>query len=78
VSRNAPRLTSTRLVGHGLRAEGAAFFLFAPGKVQRRLIGNGPGRGLCECGDVSDELPNRAARKRWHREHKEQIKAQPA
>jgi len=30
----------------------------------------GVGRGLCNCGMLSDVLSSTAARKRWHREHK--------
>lgn len=34
----------------------------------------GPGRGKCSCGALSEILPTRAARKRWHREHKDAIR----
>ena len=33
--------------------------------------GTGPGRGRCSCGAESETLPTTAARKRWHREHKD-------
>jgi hypothetical protein len=32
------------------------------------------GRGLCECGAVSDVEWSDAARKRWHAAHKEQMR----
>jgi hypothetical protein len=64
---------STRLAGHGLRAEGAAFT--RDGRSFRRLFEpNGPGSALCECGALSEELPNRARRKAWHRAHKDEIR----
>jgi hypothetical protein len=34
----------------------------------------GDGRALCECGKKSQVLPSTAARKRWHREHKEAVR----
>lgn len=34
------------------------------------------GRALCECGAESPVLPSTAARKRWHREHKDAIRAE--
>ena len=33
----------------------------------------GPGQTRCQCGEWSPELPTTAARKRWHREHKQQV-----
>jgi hypothetical protein len=35
----------------------------------------GAGAALCTCGTLSEELPNGAARRRWHKEHKEQAAA---
>lgn len=35
----------------------------------------GTGAALCTCGTLSEELPNGAARRRWHKEHKEQAAA---
>lgn len=32
----------------------------------------GKGAALCTCGTLSEELPNGAARRRWHKDHKEQ------
>lgn len=64
--------TSARVPGHTLVAEGAAF----DERKQRKDFGHrfyttdGPGRALCSCGDLSDELPSRRYRREWHREHK--------
>jgi hypothetical protein len=58
---------NTRLAGHGLRAEGSAW----TGSQIRARNGSGPGMAKCECGEMSGMLPNRAARKRWHAEHKD-------
>lgn len=52
--------------GHGLRGEGRV--LSTGGWVK-----SGPDVGRCECGASSDHLPNTAARKRWHREHKQAV-----
>lgn len=61
---------STILRGHGLVAEG-----WAHGANGSRMPFRGvPGHGKCECGALSDELPNTASRKRWHREHKEAVR----
>lgn len=37
--------------------------------------GNGPGHGVCSCDAISPHLPNKAARKRWHKEHKAEMVA---
>lgn len=57
------------IVGHGLQREGAAHdaFGFFLGREVRE------GFGLCACGALSSLLPSIAARKRWHKEHKEAI-----
>jgi hypothetical protein len=34
----------------------------------------GAGRALCECGKKSPVLPSTAARKRWHRQHKDAVR----
>ena len=35
---------------------------------------NGPGHGGCSCGAYSNHVQTKAARKRWHAEHKERIR----
>src|SRR5699024_7813455 len=60
--------TSTRLKGHALMADGAAFSqdgerLF-PGKT------GGWGHGRCECGIICAETDTRKARVEWHRKHR--------
>lgn len=63
----------TRLAGHGLCREGAAY------DEHGRLLGgwvfrSGPGRAKCECGELSEVLPSGAARRTWHREtHKVEV-----
>lgn len=61
---------STRLPGHGLVAEGAAFVRAGV----RAYRSNDPGMALCECGTYSPPLPNRSQRQRWHRQHKDEIR----
>ena len=36
---------------------------------------NGPGQGICSCRQLSPVLPTNAARKRWHKQHKDEILA---
>lgn len=73
-------MKGTRLAGHGLNYEGralnedapftGAWVHYSPGfwsSDQRE------GRTRCECGEWSPVLPSSAARKRWHREHKQQV-----
>jgi hypothetical protein len=67
---------STRVAGHGLWSEGWPVDA-TPGKG----AGWRPGRhrtdagcGLCECGEMSPVLDSVAARRRWHKEHKQQIR----
>lgn len=63
---------STRLAGHGLRREGAAYLGRGEGTLMHWA--SGPGLGKCECGALSEVLPNRARRKAWHRAHKDEIR----
>lgn len=56
----------TLVKGHSLLFEGAAF--------GRSWNQSGAGMAKCTCGLMSPELPNRAARKRWHKQHKEEVK----
>ena len=63
--------TSTRLKGHALMADGAAFSqdgerLF-PGKT------GGWGHGRCECGIICAETDTRKARVEWHRKHRAKV-----
>jgi hypothetical protein len=68
--------TSTRLPGHVLWSEGWPVETtpgHGPGwrSLSRRA---GPGRALCECGEMSPVLDSANGRKRWHREHKDLIR----
>lgn len=58
-----------RVSGHELVDEGAPFSLDGWAYWPRR----GTGHGKCRCGLLSPELPSEAARKRWHRQHKEEV-----
>lgn len=64
-----------RVAGHTLQAEGAAYEQRASSAQWWRVtwLGGtgGVGRGLCSCGDVSEVLDSGAARRAWHRTHKE-------
>lgn len=61
--------------GHGLQGEGLAFVdeSCPPWNPRPRLVYDQEGRGLCGCGEWSPVLPSTAARKRWHREHKQAV-----
>lgn len=71
--------TNTRLSGHELQYEGAPYRL--EGRRAVRIDSSyyatraGEGRGLCSCGAYSKVLPSAAARKRWHAEHKDAVRA---
>lgn len=70
---------SSRLAGHGLRAEGKVFEDDGNGGTRRKYGSyDNFGFGLCSCGSRSSALYSDAARKRWHREHKEQVRNEPA
>jgi hypothetical protein len=62
-----------RLVGHELPDEGRIRDPFGPWGLS-----NGKGATRCSCGQGSPLLPSTAARRRWHRKHKDAIRAQRA
>jgi hypothetical protein len=64
-------MTNTRLAGHTLDSEGAAF----DGRG-RRVRDSRLGYGVCSCGDMSELLTSNNARKRWHRDHKAEIRGE--
>lgn len=59
-------MTGNRLAGHTLKHEGKVYGYNRPVKH---------GRALCSCGADSPALDSDAARKRWHREHKANVRA---
>jgi hypothetical protein len=66
-----PKRRSTQLPGHGLLKEGAPFKQ-VDGRWETTYRPRGQGR--CSCGEASKELDSDGARKRWHREHKDEIR----
>jgi hypothetical protein len=68
----------TALRGHALRAEGKAFVPGDETPWARAGLPADLGVGLCECGAVSDWEHSSAARKRWHAQHKDAVRAEPA
>ena len=62
--------TPTRLAGHGLFNEGRYWTGF-------RYVSGGMATGVCECGAKSKPLPSANARKKWHRDHKNDIRSAP-
>jgi len=65
-------VTSLRVTGHTLWFEGRGHN--ADGEPRYGLRGYlGYDRGKCSCGVLSEPLPSAAARKRWHREHKQEV-----
>lgn len=60
-------MKTNRLPGHELPNEGRLQTPYGPR--------NHAGQARCTCGAASPVLPNTAARKQWHREHKDQIRA---
>jgi hypothetical protein len=61
---------TNRLAGHALPYEG---------RIADRLAywgsRGGEGATRCSCGEESPVLPSTSARQRWHREHKDAIRA---
>jgi hypothetical protein len=71
--------TTTRLRGHGLFAEGKPFRVVGDVRGEWIAVAVGrTGRGRCSCGERSPILESDAERKRWHREHKQQVREQEA
>jgi hypothetical protein len=60
---------TNRLVGHELPWEGRL------NNDRFSEIRNGEGATHCSCGEPSPVLPTTNARKRWHQEHKDAIRA---
>jgi hypothetical protein len=60
-----------RLAGH---------YMLREGRLNYGMDGwpNGPGSVPCACGEKSPVLPTTAARKRWHGEHKDAVRARQA
>lgn len=64
----------SRLTGHGLRHEGWAYI---GTNIRATSEGAaGPGMAKCECGAMSEMLRSRSARKRWHAQHKDELRAE--
>lgn len=69
----------TLVKGHTLTWEGEA--LVKPSCTEHECLGGSVrktntnhGHGLCSCGEMSGHEVTRAARKRWHREHKMRVR----
>ncbi|PYY63638.1 hypothetical protein DEJ30_12045 [Curtobacterium sp. MCPF17_003] len=72
---------TTRVPGHELRSEGAAYrkgdrrgqhLRVTPGWTT-----SGTGYALCSCGATSAVLTSGTKRKAWHRDHKNEVTAAP-
>jgi hypothetical protein len=66
----------TLLRGHALRWEGAGRREDHRGRVTQQAFQRG--FALCECGARSPVLQSDAARRRWHRDHKDAIRTEEA
>jgi hypothetical protein len=67
---------NTRLPGHGLRSEGMPYLWadWGEGPAWRQSL-DWRGYGLCSCGATSEVLASNGARKRWHADHKDEVRA---
>jgi hypothetical protein len=72
---SAPQWPTGRVPGHGLRAEGRPCEPDGYGRGGYVLRRGFLGRALCECGERSPDLDSNAARKRWHVQHKEEVRS---
>ncbi|GAA2990544.1 hypothetical protein GCM10017559_08210 [Streptosporangium longisporum] len=66
-------MTPNRLSGHTLSNEGAPFTWIGSSGRHVRTAGR-HGVALCSCGETSPPLGSNNARKRWHREHKDELR----
>ena len=66
------RWVSQRVPGHTLVGAGAPFD--AQGRYLHWEGTRGTGHGKCSCGELSEVLPTAAARKQWHRDHKDRVR----
>ena len=67
----------SRVPGHELIREGAPFEANGRSSYPARWGSGtgGTGRGKCSCGALSEVLDSGAARKNWHRRHKDSVAA---
>jgi ribonuclease HI len=64
----------TRLTGHTLHKEGAAYTRATSSLPGRPTTTGGLGQARCSCGIFSNFLPSAMKRKEWHRNHKAAIR----
>jgi hypothetical protein len=65
----------TTVRGHALQHEGQACVPSDDPWGGYRLTYRSEGVAYCQCGAVSPTLPSTAARQRWHRDHKADVRA---
>ena len=70
---------STRVAGHGLLYEGRPVLVAdccgTIGNHCKRNYYDAMGHGICSCGELSLCESTHAARQRWHRLHKSEVRA---
>lgn len=64
----------TRLAGHALHKEGAAYNQAAKDAPGRPVTTRGTGNARCSCGTFSGVLPSATKRQEWHRNHKAAVR----
>lgn len=70
-------MKSTRLKGHALMFGGHPYiYSDYDGGYHLAGLGCSTGVATCSCGVRSQKLSSTAERRRWHRDHKEQMRAQ--
>ena len=68
-------MIANRLAGHELRREGAPFAKTpGGGRGRYEVRSTNIGQALCSCGVMSDVLDSNTKRKKWHRDHKDDIR----
>lgn len=67
-------MRTNRLAGHELPHEGKATHKTRPNFAPSQT-GKQEGHTYCSCGEQSPELPSDNARKKWHRNHKNDIRS---
>lgn len=61
-------MKANRLSGHSLPHEGRV--------IDGMTMSSGPGVSVCACGTPSPNLPNASQRKKWHHDHKNDIRSE--
>lgn len=69
------RRGQTLVSGHTLLSEGEPYDADGHAISRWDTEARQTGRAKCSCGELSDPIATKAGRKRWHRDHKDEVKS---